>query len=58
MFLENLLNSKSLEGVEKFAKESCTYNFVYKYWRDVLFERVYSKNKDFFPLSEPSLGPM
>ncbi len=40
MFLENLLNSKGLEGVTKFAKESCTYSFIYKYWRDVLFERV------------------
>lgn len=40
MFLECLLNSKGLEGVTKFAKESCTYSFIYKYWRDVLFERV------------------
>lgn len=40
MFLENLFACKSLEGVEKFAKESCTYNFIYKYWRDILFERV------------------
>lgn len=40
MFLEYLLSSKGLEGVTKFAKESCTYSFIYKYWRDVLFERV------------------
>lgn len=40
MFLEDLFACKGIAGVEKFAKESCTYNFLYKYWRDVLFERV------------------
>lgn len=40
MFLESLFACNGLEGVEKFAKESCTYNFIYKYWRDILFERV------------------
>ena len=39
MFLENLLKN-NIEGVTKLAKESCTYGFIYNYWRDVLFERV------------------
>lgn len=42
MFLTNYINIDSTEGKEisKLARESCTYNAYYVYWRDELFERI------------------
>ena len=42
MFLTNYIEIDSKEGkkISKLARESCTYNAYYIYWRDELFERV------------------
>lgn len=42
MFLTNYLNIDSKEGkkISKLARESCTFNAFYEYWRDNLFERI------------------
>ena len=42
MFLTNYIEIDSKEGkkISKLARESCTYNAYYLYWRDELFERV------------------
>lgn len=40
MYLEDFLGTDEGRKVSKLAKESCTYNVVYRYWRDALFERV------------------
>ena len=40
MFLENFLDTTEGRKISKLARESCTYNAYYKYWRDLLFERV------------------
>ena len=42
MFLTNYIEIDSREGKEisKLARESCTFNAFYEYWRDELFERL------------------
>lgn len=42
MFLTNYIDIDSKDGRElsKLARESCTYNAFYDYWRDELFERI------------------
>ena len=42
MFLTNYIDIDSREGKEisKLARESCTFNAFYEYWRDELFERL------------------
>ena len=42
MFLTNYLDLDSKEGreISKLARESCTFNAFYEYWRDELFERI------------------
>ena len=42
MFLTNYLDIDSKEGreISKLARESCTFNAFYEYWRDELFERI------------------
>lgn len=42
MFLTSYINIDSEEGKEisKLARESCTFNAFYEYWRDELFERI------------------
>lgn len=42
MFLTSYLNIDSKEGkkISKLARESCTFNAFYEYWRDNLFERI------------------
>lgn len=40
MYLEDFLGTDEGRKVSKLAKESCTYNVMYRYWRDSLFERV------------------
>lgn len=40
MFLDEFLNTADGKKITSIAKENCTYNFMYKYWRDQLFERV------------------
>lgn len=42
MFLTSYLNIDSSEGrkISKLARESCTFNAFYEYWRDELFERI------------------
>lgn len=42
MFLNNVINMDSKEGqkISKLARESCTFNAFYEYWRDELFERI------------------
>lgn len=42
MFLTNYVDIDSREGKEisKLARESCTFNAFYEYWRDELFERL------------------
>ena len=42
MFLSNYVDIDSKEGKEisKLARESCTFNAFYEYWRDELFERI------------------
>ena len=40
MFLDEFLNTAEGKRITNISKENCTYNFMYKYWRDQLFERV------------------
>lgn len=42
MFLTSYINIDSKEGkkISKLARESCTFNAFYEYWRDNLFERI------------------
>lgn len=42
MFLTTFIDIDSKEGKEisKLARESCTFNAFYEYWRDELFERI------------------
>lgn len=42
MFLTNFIDIDSKEGKEisKLARESCTFNAFYEFWRDELFERI------------------
>ena len=42
MFLNNVINMDTKEGqkISKLARESCTFNAFYEYWRDELFERI------------------
>ena len=42
MFLTTYVDMDSKEGKEisKLARESCTFNAFYEYWRDQLFERI------------------
>lgn len=42
MFLTNYVDMDSKDGKEisKAARESCTFNAFYEYWRDELFERI------------------
>ena len=40
MFLDEYLNTSEGKKLTNYSKENCTYNFMYKYWRDQLFERV------------------
>lgn len=40
MFLENFMDNDEGRKISKLARESTTYNSFYKYWRDILFERV------------------
>lgn len=39
MFLD-FLDTKDGRKISKLARESCTYNAKYEYWRDALFERI------------------
>ena len=39
-FLGTFLNTDEGRKITTLAKESCTYNVKYGYWRDALFERV------------------
>lgn len=42
MFLTHYIDIDSKEGkaISKLARESCTFNAFYEYWRDELFERI------------------
>lgn len=42
MFLDELLACKDVEGkkITKLNKYSCSYNYMYRHWRDFLFERI------------------
>lgn len=40
MFLDDLLKTETGKNIIKLQKENCSYNFLYKYWRDQLFERI------------------
>ena len=42
MFLTSCIDMDSVKGQEisKLARESCTFNAFYEYWRDELFERI------------------
>ena len=40
MFLETYAKGDILSNIQKFGRESSTYNMFYLYWRDQLFERV------------------
>jgi hypothetical protein len=40
MFLETFMDGDEGRKISKLARESSTFNSYYKYWRDVLFERV------------------
>ena len=39
MFLD-FMDTKEGRHISKLARESSTFNAFYKYWREVLFERV------------------
>lgn len=39
MFL-NFMDTEDGRKISKLARESCTFNGFYEYWRDELFERV------------------
>lgn len=40
MFIQDFFNTDMGKDFNKLAKQSCTYNAKYIYWRDELFERV------------------
>ena len=42
MFLtsEVCIDSKEGQEISRLARESCTFNAFYEYWRDELFERI------------------
>ena len=40
MFLDEFLNTSVGKKVTSLNKENCSYNFLYNYWREQLFERV------------------
>lgn len=40
MFLSNYFDKGDFNRITKLNKASCTYNVLYKFWRDSLFERV------------------
>lgn len=40
MFLDEILQTDYGQKVTKLRKENCSYNVLYKYWRDQLFERI------------------
>ena len=40
MYLEQFLNTAVGKKITSLNKENCTYNFLYNYWREQLFERV------------------
>ena len=42
MFLTTYIDIDSEDGrqISKLARESCTFNAFYEYWRDQLFERI------------------
>ena len=40
MFLNDFFNSEGGKNVSKLAKQSSTFNGMYRYWLDILFERV------------------
>ena len=40
MFLDDFLLTEAGKKTTSLQKENCTYNFLYKYWREQLFERV------------------
>lgn len=40
MFLDEFLNTGTGKRITNLNKENCSYNFMYKYWRDQLFERI------------------
>lgn len=40
MFVEDFLKTEDGRKVIKLQKQNCSYNFLYKYWRDQLFERI------------------
>ena len=39
MFLD-FMDTKEGRNISKLARESSTFNAFYKYWRDLLFERI------------------
>lgn len=40
MDLDKFLSTADGKRITNFSKENCTYNFMYKYWRTQLFERI------------------
>ena len=40
MFLDNIIKTREGKMFTNYQKEECSYNFLYKYWRDQLFERI------------------
>ena len=40
MFLDDFLRTEDGHKITKLQKENCSYNFLYKYWREQLFERI------------------
>lgn len=39
-YLANFMDSDDGRKISPLARESCTYNFAYQYWREQLFERI------------------
>lgn len=40
MYLDDFLRTEDGKRITKLQKENCSYNFLYRYWRDQLFERI------------------
>lgn len=40
MFLDEILQTEYGQKITKLRKENCSYNVLYRYWRDQLFERI------------------
>lgn len=40
MFLDEFLNTSAGRKLTSLNKENCSYNFLYNYWKEALFERV------------------